>query len=217
MSIAPGKVPGYGVVYGSLSVGLSMALKHALLGLLAERRGYGYDLKQRLGRLGWEVNPGGLYNALDRLETRGLIRPIAEGARSEARRRRSRRASPRVMYELTADGRRELDRWLVGSPRRAPMRDEFPLQLTFSRAEHLPRLIEITFELERECIQRLAEASNELKIEELLRRGEAWDAVSAVMVRDADAKELGMRIAWLREVRKTMQYLVDRAEELPRG
>ena len=55
-----------------------MSLKHAVLGLVLERRGYGYDLVQRLtDRLGpaWQLTPSAVYFALDQLSDAGAVVP----------------------------------------------------------------------------------------------------------------------------------------------
>lgn len=79
-----------------------MAIKHAVLGLLLERRGYGYELMQRLeGRLGpaWKLNPSTVYAALDQLEDEGMI----VGCTRE-REERGERPQP-VRYVLAFKGR----------------------------------------------------------------------------------------------------------------
>src|SRR6185436_15301521 len=58
----------------------TMSVKYAVLGLLAQRRGYGYDLVQRFEEQvgpAWQLNAGAIYVAHDKLEQEGLVRPIA--------------------------------------------------------------------------------------------------------------------------------------------
>ncbi len=113
-----------------------MSLKHAVLALIAERRGYGYELVQRLDeRVGpaWQLNPSAIYPALDQLERGGL-------ATSTVRHGGTRR-SPRVVYEATTDGLAALDAWLraSGVPPE-PVRDDLHLRIAFAGAEHRPAL-----------------------------------------------------------------------------
>src|SRR5580698_9239159 len=59
----------------------SSPLKGAILGLVLERPGHGYDLGARLGaRLGptWAIDPKRLYRMLDQLERAGLISGTVE-------------------------------------------------------------------------------------------------------------------------------------------
>ncbi|WBC12446.1 helix-turn-helix transcriptional regulator [Micromonospora sp. WMMA1998] len=103
-----------------------MAIQHAVLALLARGPSYGYELKSAfeaaVGPQWGPLNIGHLYQILDRLSRDGLV--VAE--------RRSQPVKPdRVVYEITADGRAELDRWLTApSPRSGGFRDDFFLKVT---------------------------------------------------------------------------------------
>jgi len=83
-----------------------MALRHVLLGLLADRPDHAYALKHRLSpglpreRL---VNDGVLYPLLARLEADGLVTSTDEPGRA---------GRPRRVYRVTPAGRREFQRWL---------------------------------------------------------------------------------------------------------
>jgi DNA-binding PadR family transcriptional regulator len=187
-------------------------MKEAVLGLLVERRGYGYDLAQRLERRvgpGWQLNPNTIYVALDRLEEKGLVRrAVGEGGEPVVK-ARTKRGAPRVMYEVTNKGVDEFESWMAEPSRRAPFRQELHLKLALSQPKHLPRLIEITYEQERACLARLEEYAGALRFEELARRVEPWEAISAVMVRDAEIAYLSATVDWLRRIRETMQWLLE--------
>src|SRR5512142_3471237 len=105
-----------------------MPLKHAVLALIAERRGYGYELVQRFeARVGpgWQLNPSAIYPALDQLERAGL-------AASTLRRGGTRR-SPRVVYAPTPAGEAALEAWLGAADAPPdPIRDELHLRLAFA-------------------------------------------------------------------------------------
>jgi len=81
-----------------------MSIRHALLALLAETPQHGLHLKQgfeqHTGEL-WPLNVGQVYSTLQRLERDELVVGDADG--SDARQR---------LYQLTEQGRDELDRWL---------------------------------------------------------------------------------------------------------
>src|SRR5580700_7201907 len=84
-----------------------MPLQHAVLALLAARPAHGYELKtefeQTVGDQWGGLNIGHLYQVLDRLSRDGLI----------SSERQSQAVKPdRIVHQLTAAGRAELDRWL---------------------------------------------------------------------------------------------------------
>ena len=99
-------------------------VRYALLGLLRERRDYGYQLKRRFDeRVGaiWRLNIGQVYQTLRALERAGLIAEVSDEAEAQAGRR---------MYRLTPKGARVLDRWLERPPTRPrPLRDEMLIRL----------------------------------------------------------------------------------------
>lgn len=82
-----------------------MSLKHALLGLLAEKPASGWDLTRRFEELLGSVWPAGhpqIYGELGKLEADGLIEIESEGPRR------------RKTYRTTESGIREVRRWLTG-------------------------------------------------------------------------------------------------------
>jgi PadR family transcriptional regulator AphA len=90
----------------------SMSLRHAVLGMLADQPGSGYDLLKRFEQAMsnvWPATQSQLYGELGKLETAGMIRVHAEGPRG------------RKEYEITDTGLEELRHWLLEvDPRAAP-------------------------------------------------------------------------------------------------
>ncbi len=82
-------------------------MREALLGLLYKEPSHGYELKLAIesmfAELWSEVNIGQIYQTLGRLERAGLVRSatVTQGTRPDKR-----------VYELTAEGRQELQRWV---------------------------------------------------------------------------------------------------------
>ena len=75
-------------------------LRPCILLLLREQPAHGYDLLERLRRLGFgRDDPGRLYRALRSLEEEGLVRSAWEGSAAGPDRR---------VYELTRSGMEEL-------------------------------------------------------------------------------------------------------------
>ena len=105
------------------------AVTWAVLGLLSWGPRSGYDLKQSVDRTirhFWAASYGQIYPELKKLEAEGWI-----AGKEAARGGRSRR-----VYRITAQGRRELERWLHGEETRIELRDESLLRLFF--ADTLP-------------------------------------------------------------------------------
>jgi DNA-binding PadR family transcriptional regulator len=101
----------------------------AVLGLLIERPGHGYDLFQRFDSAyagAIELSSHSQINgALKALEQRGMIERLpAGGASTDAR------AQPRTRYQPTAKGLRDYERWLNSwSPRSADAPGVFARQV----------------------------------------------------------------------------------------
>lgn len=109
-----------------------MSLKHAVLALIVERRGYGYELVQRFEeRVGpaWQLNPSAVYPALDQLERAGLV--------IGASRHGGTHRSPRIVYTPTAAGEAALETWrcTTDAPPE-PVRADLHLRLAFAQREH---------------------------------------------------------------------------------
>jgi DNA-binding PadR family transcriptional regulator len=101
---------------------------YVILGLLRTGPKSGYEIKSivdRSTRFFWAASFGQIYPELRRLAEAGLIagKPTPQGGRK------------RTVYRLTADGRRELRRWLDEPPEVFETRDEGLLKLFFSGAK----------------------------------------------------------------------------------
>ncbi|RZT88972.1 PadR family transcriptional regulator [Pseudonocardia sediminis] len=98
-----------------------MSLRHALLGLLAEKPASGYELTQvfeaSLQRFAWHARHSQIYPELNKLADEGLVTVVGSGARN------------RRTYGLTDDGRAELHRWLLSPPGAPSVRNESVLRM----------------------------------------------------------------------------------------
>lgn len=99
-----------------------MSLRHALLGLLAERPGSGYELTKRFelapGNV-WSASHSQIYPELRRMAGDDLVKAGAEGPRG------------RREYEITTAGADELHRWLTSPLPERSARDELALRVFF--------------------------------------------------------------------------------------
>jgi len=121
-----------------------MSLRHALLGLLADTPQTGYDLAKRfeltLADHAWHASHSQIYPELKRMAVDGLVRVVEEGARGSR------------VYDVTAEGRAELRRWMFTPLGDSPARNEFVLRLFLLSSLDLPDV--------RELVDRMAEASD---------------------------------------------------------
>lgn len=181
-----------------------MSAKHAVLGLVIERPGYGYDLARRLqdrfGSSGFALT--GVYSALDQLSADQLVRNA--GSRTAGS---NERAAPRTIYEATPKGMDHFEEWMLGSSSLAPVRDELYMKIALSKPHNLSQLIELARAQEEECLARL----ERLKLPAARSRGapRAWPEVAVLLVRDAEIKQLQARIEWLQKARVVMDKLND--------
>ncbi|HMJ02609.1 MAG TPA: PadR family transcriptional regulator [Conexibacter sp.] len=170
-----------------------MSLKHAVLALIAERRGYGYELVQRFEERigpGWRLNPSAIYPALDQLERDGL-------AASAVRHSGSRR-SPRVVYAPTPAGAAALEAWqrTTDAPPE-PLRADLHLRVAFARPQHRAALAAQLAAHERACAELLARYPRDLSA--LVRVG--GGAATPELLDAAVVARLRAELAWVAHAR----------------
>src|SRR5580693_9365860 len=179
-----------------------MSAKNAVLGLVIERPGYGYDLARRLeerfGSSGFA--PTGVYSALDQLSSEALVR--SAGSRGDAT---NERAAPRTIYEATPKGVDRFEEWMLGGSSLAPVRDELYMKIALSKPHNLARLIELARTQEEDCLVRLQELRHPRGRSRATPK--AWSDVAVLLVRDAEIKQLQARVEWLQRARAIMGKL----------
>ncbi len=108
-----------------------MTVRHAILGLLAQRPRHGYDLRAAFsavvgGDVNWEVKPAQVYMTLERLEAAGLVScesDLGEGAEPSRR-----------IYAITPKGQEVLQEWFKSGVSPEHARDEFFVKLMIGLA-----------------------------------------------------------------------------------
>ncbi|HKG40231.1 MAG TPA: PadR family transcriptional regulator [Conexibacter sp.] len=171
-----------------------MPLKHAILALIVERRGYGYELVQRFDERigpGWQLNPSAVYPALDQLEHGGLV--------TSAPRRGGTRRSPRIVYAPTAAGEAALQTWLrtTDAPPE-PVRADLHLRLAFAQHEHHAALTAQFAAHERASAELLARYPRQ-------HAATSRSATGLTLVDDAVVTRLQAELAWLAHARATIE------------
>ncbi len=127
----------------------SGTLRGALLGVLLERPGHGYDLANRLiTRLGatWQIDKVTIYRQLETLAEQGLAYAV-EGTRSDEDGR------PLITYHPTEETAGAFTAWMDQLLPRKPVRLDLQAKLAVARAEDVPRLLAAVSGHERECLQ----------------------------------------------------------------
>ena len=166
-----------------------MPFTHAVLALVAERRGYGYELARRLEeRLGpaWRLSPSAVYPALDQLEGRGLV--------ASAARRGGTRRSPRIVYAPTAAGLAALDAWLGATAvPPEPVRADLHLRIACARPQHRDALASQLAAHARACAELLGRYPRDL--------GAADPAGGPALLDAAVVTRLRAELAWTAQAR----------------
>jgi DNA-binding PadR family transcriptional regulator len=184
-----------------------MSIQHAVLGLVIERPGYGYELAQRLEeQLGsLRASQAAVYPALRKLENNGSIR----------QRQTLRAAAGHVpswqrakWYEATDDGRDHLHEWIVSPTEPAPLRDEIHLKIAFASLEELPQLVQQTRELEQAYLARIEELSAIDADVDALLSATNWRPIGQLWLRRTEIQHLTTAIEALQDARGKMKQVI---------
>jgi DNA-binding PadR family transcriptional regulator len=184
-----------------------MSAKHAVLGLVIERPGYGYQLAQRLderfGSSGFA--PSGVYSALDQLTRDELVRSAGEHGPGPAR-----RAAPRTIYEATDEGVDHFESWMLDTSPMPPLRDELHMKIALCRPRNVPRLIEMIEGQELVCLGRLRDlkATTEMAGES----SRDWSRLMGLLAAEAEMAFWNARIEWLQNARELLMQLGEERE-----
>jgi DNA-binding PadR family transcriptional regulator len=187
-----------------------MSAKYAVLGLVIERPGYGYQLAQRLEeRFGSsEFAPSGVYSALDQLSRDSFIRSAGEMGGGT-----SRRAAPRTIYEATEEGADHFAAWMLEASPTPPLRDELHMKIALCRPSDLPRLIEIVHGQELACMGRLSDLKQ--RADEDPPNAQEWSSLMRTLSRDAEVAVWNARIEWLQSARELLEQLREEPDHSP--
>ncbi|HEY6781071.1 MAG TPA: PadR family transcriptional regulator, partial [Thermoleophilaceae bacterium] len=158
-----------------------MSIQHAVLGLVIERPGYGYELAQRLEeRVGnLRASKAAVYPALRKLEADEFIR--------EREDQRAAAGVPayktRTWYEATDAGKAHLHEWIQAPTEPAPLRDELQIKIAFASVDELPGLVEQTRELEKAYLARIEGLDTRTDVAALRDPNGGWRPIGEVWLR----------------------------------
>jgi DNA-binding PadR family transcriptional regulator len=175
-----------------------MSVRQAVLGLVIERPGYGYELDARLSeRIGsWRHSGTAVYPALLRLAKDRSLRERVE-----------RSAHDRVVwYEATDKGRAEFKAWLRTPPSLLPLRDDLHIKIALADLDDLAFLIEQTRTQEQLCLDRLGRLTAPgIEPEQLLDPNVQWRSIGHVWLKRTEVAHLTATIESLQEARTLMK------------
>jgi DNA-binding PadR family transcriptional regulator len=175
----------------SMRAGATSPVTGALLGLLLERPGYGYELAQRMNeRMGpaWRLTPSSIYPVLERLESEQLVRRTVKEMSGRQRQRE------RVMYHATDAAVEAFEQWLARPARKEPVRTELLAKIAVARPEDAERLLRSLDEYERECLELLASADGDRPNSP----GEgSWGSLLSELIHGAAAEHVRAELEWI--------------------
>jgi DNA-binding PadR family transcriptional regulator len=160
-----------------------MSVRHALLALLSEGPKYGLRLREefeaRTGEV-WPLNLGQVYTTLQRLERDGLVESDGTG-----------REGPQKGFRITAEGERELARWLRTPPDlSSPPRDELVMKVLV--AAYVPSTdVHAVIQAHRRYLVELMQQWTRIK------EDDAGSDLSMAMAVDAELFRLDSVVRWL--------------------
>ena len=164
-----------------------MTVRHAVLGLLAQRPRHGYELRAAFeavagGAENWDLKPAQVYTTLARMEKSGLVseQSIEQDGGPEKR-----------IYAITPEGEETLRTWFSESTLPEHHRDEFYLKLMLaliSGAANPYRLIHV----QRNCLYRELHAITSQRT-----RADAGHELAKILLLDKAAMHLEADLRWL--------------------
>ena len=188
--------------------GAPVSMTNAVLGLIVERRGYGYDLIRRFNeRFGaaWNLNQSTVYAAIDSLYDRELITARDEnGSLTGGRPRRS----PRIIYESTPAGVERFETWLTAPIGKVePVRAEVFLKVALATQEHALALLQVIDAQIDACANALAKQLAGYELDAAGAHEVRWATAAGYYINDVAIGRLQGDLAWLRRVRAGVEAL----------
>jgi DNA-binding PadR family transcriptional regulator len=184
-----------------------MSMKDAVLGLVVERPGYGYDLIRRFNeRFGaaWRLNNSTVYAALDALEIEDLVVGRLRGRPRDRDLDRSLERSRTVIYESTPAGKDKFLTWLTAPVGKVePLRAAIFLKIGLTtKQEHALALLRVIDAQIDACTNELATRLAAYGLDLGKANAVRWEVASGWYIKDAGISRLQADLVWLRRVRE---------------
>jgi DNA-binding PadR family transcriptional regulator len=178
-----------------------MSAKEAVLGLIVDRPGYCYAVKQRFDeRLGVaEFADSIVYSSIGSLVKDGYVEEVPTSANAGRKSGSRRNANVRA----TPTGTSHFEEWMAESLPLDPIRDELRLRLAVCQPWHVPRMLELVAAHEQLCVDRIAELKRLSKKRPPAAQMTLPQAIDAELD-EAETMELQAKIEWLQKLRPTL-------------
>jgi DNA-binding PadR family transcriptional regulator len=179
-----------------------MSMKMAVLGLVIERPGYGYELTRRVNeRIDASYSDTAVYPALDSLHREGLIHKRGKTGRAHRQ---------RIWFEKTDEGVVRFDEWMDTPSDLQPVRGVLRLKIAVATFEKLPKLIEETRAQEQACLDRIERLTLLEQPAVPTDPAAEWAPTGRLVQRRGDVKQLQTQIEVLQEYRAEMKRALKR-------
>ncbi|HET6448981.1 MAG TPA: PadR family transcriptional regulator [Conexibacter sp.] len=185
-------------------------MKHAVLGLLVERRGYGYELTQRLSeRLGSRlaVPEGTVHSSIKSLKGAGHIEVVRRSFRGD---------QVAVWYGATDGGVEEYETWLDEPLGREPVRDDLYLKFAMVDARRLSKFTREFQRLELECVTEIAVHTRAAPLADELSDPVSWEVARRLLLNSRALDHLNGDLAFIRRTLGVLRWAEAQDGSVPR-
>lgn len=187
-----------------------MSVKHAVLGLLVERRGYGYDvanrLRERLGP-GMEIPVGTVHASMRSLRFDGHIKFVRRAYRGE---------QVALIHEATESGVAHYHDWLDEPLARNPVRDDLYLKFAMVDMGRLPRFKAEFRRLEMECVAEIAVHTRGFPLADELADPVTWHVARRLLLDSRALDHLNGDLAFIRRTLSVLRWAEAQGGTIPR-
>lgn len=187
-----------------------MPVKHAVLGLLLEHRGYGYEVAQRLSdRLGprLAVPEGTVHSALRNLKRDGYV---------QVEKRTFRGDQVAVWYGATDSGREAYEAWLDAPLAREPVRDDLYLKFAMVDPRRLAHFKQEFQRLELECVGEIAVQTRAVPLADEVEDPVSWDVARRLLLDSRALDHLNGDLAFIRRTLGVLRWAESQDGSVPR-
>jgi DNA-binding PadR family transcriptional regulator len=177
-------------------------IKSAVLAVLLEAPGHGYDVAKRVNRrMGWNYDPKHIYEPLKQLETAGLVwfrkEPIDEPP------------GFRKVFHPTEAAKEARRAWLDSPPAMGVLRADLHVRVAFSTAEDAPELLRTLGEARADLLEAIEE---DAKTSWSAPRG-SWTEFALNSLRNETDKRRKGEIEWINEMSEGLREIIDKRQK----
>jgi DNA-binding PadR family transcriptional regulator len=187
-----------------------LSVKHAVLGLIVERRGYGYEIANRLSeRLGprFVIPEGTVHSSIRGLKRAGHIKVVDRKFRGE---------QVAVVYGATETGVAEYRGWLDGPLLSEPVRDELYLKFAMVDVGRLSKFRQEFERLELECVAEIAACTRNIPLADELGDLVSWGVARRLLLDSRALDHLTSDLAFIRRTLGVLQWAESQDGSVPR-